>query len=109
MLALTIFSGMGILVILLVFIFGNSDRDMIPTLFIGLILLIVVFTITLTFEIDAKNKLEITERTIVTDYLKVNMYTTLKFSEPIEIKIVEYDYPDYSLLNDDKTIYEVMK
>lgn len=109
MLLLTIFSGIGVLAIILAFFIGDLDKDVIPKLYIGVILLLVIFTITLNLELKAEEKLEVTEKIIITDYLEINAYTTLKFEEPTEIKIIEHNYPGYSLLNDDKTIYEVMK
>lgn len=111
MMLLTVFSGIGISALILAFIFSEKRfiREYWLRMLIGLILLISIFTVTLILELNAKDKVEITERTIVTDYLEVNMYTTLKFSEPMEVKVVEYDYPGYSLLNNDKTVYEVMK
>lgn len=107
MILFSIFSGIGLVGILAYVSFHGVRRENVSRVILGLIFLLLVFSLSTVAEVYAPNYMKVNERVVTTDYLDIEYNKTLVFEEPVEVRIVEYDYPGYSLIHSDRFEYEI--
>lgn len=106
MVIIGLFSGIGALLILFYFLVGLASSFRAAA---GALILVFICFFSFFLEINAKNKVEITENIVITDYIEITQHSIIKFHEPVKVKIIEYNYPDYSALNPDRSEYHVIE